>query len=157
MKTKKILSISFVLFIFQIFAIAQEAPSDFQPYKVGDEDLKKFVKISQEMNNVQLSVQQQMIEKVNASGMDVEKFNQISNLTQSTDQLQNAGVTEEDMALFQEIMVELQVMQEGLNGEMQKVLSEEGMSMETYSEIMNAYQQDPKVQEKVNQMLAPID
>lgn len=121
----------------------QEVKEDF-----SDGELKSFV----EVVKVQQKSQLKMVGAIEETGLDVETFNQIL-MTQQ----QEGGVADlpkDEIAKFEQASQQVNDLQVQMQQNMAKKLSEQGLAMETYSELMYSYQNSPKVQQKVDMLMA---
>lgn len=124
----------------------QEVREDF-----SDDELKKFVSAATKAQEVQQARQQKMISAIEAEDLDVQRFNEIMAAQQG--QAQDTEISDEELQAFNLAMQKVMEQQEKLQTEVEETIQKEGISPDTYEEIMLAYQQSPKIQEKVTKLL----
>lgn len=83
--------------------------------------------------------------------MDIESFNKMYQTSQDSEQEVESG--EKEQKQFEAIMMELVQIQQGLQLQMSEAITETGMELEKFDKMMIAYQQDPNLQQKVNELM----
>lgn len=124
----------------------QEVREDF-----SQEELQQFINANKEAIMVQQSAEQHMMAAIEEEGLDVEKFNEILTSRQNPDVKTDA--TTEDQTKFDNAVQKVMKIQEKMVSDMENAIQESGMSIAQYEEMLIAYQQSPKVQQQVNEML----
>lgn len=122
--------------------------------EVSDEELETFLDVSSELQEIQMGSQQEMIAVVEDAGLSVEKYNTISEaeqMGQSTDELED--VSEEDLENYIEASTQIAEMEEELEPEFEQIITENGMDMDRFQEINMALQQDPALQQRIQEMM----
>lgn len=109
-----------------------------------EKELDCFLNANQKINAIQTEAQGEMVKIIEKEGMSVEKFNAIATAQQKPDSAA-AKQDPKDVASFQKAAEQINGMQQGLEGKMTKVVEEEGLNVETYLQIAQAYQQSEKV------------
>lgn len=151
-KTKKFTLSLIAIFFFTVGSTAlaqvpqQELREDFK-----DKELESFVKASQKVNQIQAEGEAKMVKAIEEEGLTLDRFNEI--LTNQQNPQKEDDATSEELSSFnnaaQVIMQERQAMQI----KMATSIEEEGIDMDTYNMIMYAYQQSPKVQQRIDDLL----
>ncbi len=118
----------------------------------SDSELEGFANAVVQIMSIQQQGQQQMMGKIEEADMTVERFNEI------TIQVQEMGVDQVEMAeeeaeVFIMLSEEIEQIQIDLEEIMIGAIEEEGITIEKYEEIMTAYQQNPELQQRVQQLL----
>lgn len=138
-----------LIFVCSTLSLAQspaQAREDF-----SEDELESFVNAYAEVQAIQDESDQKVMEAIESGELSVDRFNEI--LTQQQDPAKKADATAEEMAAFndaaQAIIQERQVVEK----KMVSAIEEEGIDINVYQEIMVAYQQSPKVQKKVNELM----
>lgn len=124
----------------------QQSP---EAQNISDEELEKFVDIDMQLQPLQQQAQQEMIAKVEENGMAVEKFQEIA---QSQQQGDTASYSEEELQSFNEINEDLSEIDSQLRQEAEAKMEEEGVTMQRYQEIAMAINQDPNLQQKLQEI-----
>lgn len=138
------LTLSIVLF----FSLPVKGMAD----DFSDSELESFANAVVQIMSIQQQGQQQMIAKIEEADMTVQRFNEI------TMQVQEMGVdqvemSEEEAEVFIILSEEIEQIQINLEDIMIDTIEDEGITIEKYEEIMAAYQQDPELQQRVQQLL----
>lgn len=139
-------------------ATAQQAPMRPQQEQqtkteVSDAQLEKFVAASQDLSAIQQSMQQEMMATVQEEGLDMKKFQEMAAQKQNPNKETTMEISAEDEQAFQNAMKEVQSMQMEMQKEMQATVTENGLNVQEFQEIQQAYRQDPELQAKVNAMI----
>lgn len=118
----------------------------------SEEEIDLFANALVEALPVQQEAEQKMIAEIEDQGMNLEEFNQIARQMQQGGQPE--GVSEDKMETFQSISTEIQAIQMETQQEVNKIITEEGISPAKYQEMISAYSTNPQVKQKVDQKLA---
>jgi hypothetical protein len=117
----------------------------------SDQELEQFIEANKNAIVVQQGAEQKMIQAIQDEGLDINTFNEI--LTSKQNPNYESQASPEDHNKFDHAVEEVVKIQEEMMTEMESAIEEAGITIETYEEILIAYQQNPKVQEKVNELL----
>lgn len=143
------LLICFLISLGTVPASAQEMPAK---TNFTDEELEKFIEINKQVIQMEQQSQQKIVTAIQDEGITVERFNQIAQKRQNPNMELNAS--EEEMTAFnnaaQVVMQQQQQMQRQVMGMIQKT---DGIDVQTFQQIMMAYQQDEEVQQQIDEML----
>lgn len=158
MKTRQfaspILSISLLVFFLAVplaAAWAQEPaqqPSVEMREDFSDNELKSFVKANEKVTVIQMEAEQKMIKAIEGEGLTIERFNQI--LEQQRDPSRASETSADELQSFNNAAQVILEENTRIEKEMTSSIEEEGIDIETYKQIMIAYQQNPEVQSRVN-------
>ncbi len=126
-------------------------PSTAMRENFSDDELQSFVKANEKVMTIQMEGEQKMIKAIEDEGLTLDRFNQI--LEQQRDPQRGTETSQEELTSFNNAAQ--QILQENarLEQRMESSIQEEGIDVETYKQIMVAYQQFPAVQERVNKMV----
>ncbi len=142
--------------VFSILALAFivlfSTPLKANPGGFSDEELEKFANAILQVMTIQHEGQAEMIEIIEDHGMTVERFNEIMMQAQEMP-LEQVEATEEEKEVYLEVIEQIDEIQIELEEELVEVIEEEGLSIEKYEEIMQEYQQNPELQQLIQQML----
>ncbi|MCH8554985.1 MAG: DUF4168 domain-containing protein [Schleiferiaceae bacterium] len=123
-----------------------------QPTKeVSDKDLSRFVNAYTVMQEISQETQNDMIKQVEAMGLTVERYSEIQREKQNP--AGESSVTEQEEALLQKIDEKLMAIQTEAQTEMIKKVEATGITMDEYQEIGMAIQSNPKLMEKIQEMM----
>ncbi|MDG5766792.1 DUF4168 domain-containing protein [Balneolales bacterium ANBcel1] len=152
------LIIALTAIAFACFAVPAQAQFE-QPQpeapqiEVSDDELEAFVDASMNAQTVQAQSQQEMVEVVNEEGIDVQTYNNIMRAEQMGESPEELDVSAEDMAKFESAFEQIQVIEEEMNVQLEAAVEQEGIDMDRFQEINMAVQQDPELQQRVQQMI----
>jgi hypothetical protein len=118
---------------------------------VNDQDLEKFVVIYKQVQVENENFQEGMVEKIEAEGMDVQRFNEIHN-AQMNPQVET-DASESELQTHKEIVEVLEKEQTVFQEKVSKIIVKEGLTLEKYQEIFAALQSDQNLQQKFNEMM----
>jgi len=128
----------------------QQSPPQIE---VSDDELETFVEISTVAQQVQMDAQSDMVAVVESEDLSVETYNMIAEsryMEQSDDQL---DVTQEELDKFESASEQIAEMERELDQSVAQAVEQEGMSMDRFMEINVALQQDPALQQRIQQMM----
>lgn len=115
------------------------------------DELKSFVKANEKVVNIQTESEEKMITSIEASGLTVDRFNQIISSQQNPNKQTDAS--QQEMAAFNNAAQEIMTQRKESEIEMVQSIEKEGIDMETYNEIMYAYQQSPKIKKRISDLI----
>ena len=142
--------------VFSILALAFivlfSTPLKANPGGFTDDELEKFAGAVMQVMTIQQEGQAEMIGIIEEHGMTVERFNEIMMQAQEMP-LEQVEATEEEKETYLEAIEKIDEIQLGLEEELVEAIEEEGLSIEKYEEIMQEYQQNPELQQLIQQML----
>jgi len=122
----------------------QQAVKDYSEKEIDD-----FVGTVAKVLPVQQEGEMKMVEKIEESGMELEAFNQVATLLQSG---QADGISESDMAKFQEVSGSLNEVQQEVQQAVVEIIEDE-VGLEVYQKMLTAYQSDESLRQKVDTKL----
>lgn len=137
---------AFILSFLMAFSVSLNASSD----DFTDEQIKGFASAVTQIMNIQQQSQMQMIQVIEEYEMDVQRFNLLYMQMQQMpiDEIDGTDKEKEDMA---EIVVEIEKIQHEIESVVIGTIEDEGLTIEVYEAIMTAYQQDPELQQRIQQ------
>lgn len=121
----------------------------------SDDELKSFVKANEKVMAIQLDGEQKMISAIEEEGLTVNRFHEI--LEQQRDPQKGGETSPDELKSFNNAAQVILEENAKIEEEMTSTLEEEGIDVETYQQIMLAYQQSPAVQERVNKLVKSIE
>ena len=117
----------------------------------SDNELKSFVKANEKVTVIQMEAEQKMINAIEDEGLSVKRFNEI--LEQQRDPSRGGETSAEELQSFNAAAQLILDENARIEKQMTTSIEEEGIDIETYKQIMLAYQQNPDVQNRVNKMV----
>lgn len=132
------------------FAQVQEPTQQQQQVEVSDAELQKFAKAFQGIQVAQQDAQRQMITVVEENDLDVATFNEIHQA-----KMENREVTasKEDQEKHQKTVTQLESMQPQIQATMEGIIKDQGLTVERYQEIATAMQNNPQLQQRLQQLI----
>jgi hypothetical protein len=121
--------------------------------EVTDEELEEFVNVSTVAQEIQMEAQTDMITVVEDEGLDVETYNVIAEARYNGQSDEELDVSADDLEKFESASDRIGEMEQELDEKMTEAIEEEGMDMERFMELNMALQQDPELQQRVQQMM----
>lgn len=148
-----LLLLSFMISI-ALSSPAQQDPSVQMRQNFSDDELKSFVKANEKVMAIQMEGEQMMIKAIEGEGLSVDRFHEILEQQRDPQRATDSSATEEELASFNNAAQTILQENERLEQRMATSIEEEGIDIDTYKQIMLAYQQNPDVQNRVNKMLS---
>lgn len=141
---------SLVLIVFLYSASLAQSPAQVRDdFSKGE--LESFVEAYEEVQVIQEESDKQVMTAIESGDLTMERFNEI--LAQQQDPGKELDASAEEMAAFNSAAQTIIKERQKVEMQMVDAIEEEGIDINTYQEIMIAYQQSPKVQKKINKML----
>ena len=122
-----------------------------QPKEVSDKELENFVEAVGYVQVIQEESQQEMIATVQEEGIDVQRFIEIQQAQHN--QNEEIDVTPTEMEKYISVNQKLDVIHENSQKQMEKKISESGLTTVRYQEIGSMVQNDPVLQEKFQKLM----
>lgn len=124
-----------------------------EPMEVSEEQIDQFASAYQALQTIQESSQAEMVEVIEAEGLTVEEFEAIAQGQQDPAATQ-AEVSPEQVEQFSTVYEQVDTIRTNARAEMQSAIQAQGLSVEEFEQILAMAQQDPALQEEINQRLA---
>ena len=147
LKKKNVLSALSFMLVMLLSVTIQAQQTEF-----SDEELEQFADAVTEVMTIQQQGQTEMMTKIEEHDMDVQRFNEINMQAQEVP-LDEIEATEEELESFQMINQEIEQIQIELEAELIETIEEQGLSLEKYEAIMGQYQQDPELQQRIQELM----
>lgn len=116
----------------------------------SDDELKLFIKANKKVSALQAETEQKMTKVIEDEGLTVERFNEILELQR--DPKKRAEASPEDMNSFNNAAQVIIEENRKAEQEMAVSIESEGINLDTYKEIMVAFQQSPEVQNRIREL-----
>ncbi|WP_158551495.1 DUF4168 domain-containing protein [Rhodohalobacter sp. SW132] len=134
----------------------QQDPMQQQPTAqtdVSDEELEQFAEISSELQGVQMESQQEMITIVEDEDLTLEVYNQIAESRHMGQSDEDLNVSSEDMEKYERASEGIAAVELEVEEEMEERIENHDMSLDRFREINVALQQDPELQQRIQQIM----
>ncbi|TVQ06370.1 MAG: DUF4168 domain-containing protein [Bacteroidetes bacterium] len=128
----------------------QELPSDY-----SDKELEKFASAVTHVMTIQEEGQMQMMSVIEENEITVDRFNEMLMQGQQQGQ-ENIEATEEELLAFTNAMNEVQTLQMQMQEQMMEAITEEGLNVEQYQNIMQSYEVNPEIKERVDNLFNDV-
>lgn len=128
------------------------APLKGNPGDFSDDELKYFANAVVQVISIQQQGQMQMIEQIEEHDMTVQRFNELYMQAQQMP-MEDLDLEGDEMDSFVEIVDEIEKIQMELESVLVSTIEGEGLTLEKYESIMTEYQQNPELQQKIQQLM----
>lgn len=118
-----------------------------QAEAISDEELRQFVNVSQKLQAINQEAQQSMVQAVQESGLDVQRYSEIQQAMQDPEK--EANPSEKEKEQFSTAFNQFQKIQVDAQKQMQEMLKTEGLTQNRFQEISTSLQSDPELQQKI--------
>jgi len=136
-----------------VFAqVPQQMPQQ-QTTEVSDDEMEQFALAFVEIQNIEQKIQPEMVQIVEEEGIEIQRFNEIMNAQQ--DPNKEVDASEDELQKFASANREIEDIQTRAQREMMGKITEAGLTVERYQEIMTALRNDPELQQKLQQNIRP--
>jgi hypothetical protein len=142
-----------IVFFFLVIAstLAQLPQQPQQPAEVSDAEIGQFANAFKKIQSIDQQVQGKMISVIQEKGIEVQRFNEIRNAQQDPDKEVDAD--EDEIKKFESANQEIEKIQNIAQQDMQKQITDAGLTVNRYQEIMIAVKNDPVLQEKLQKFM----
>jgi hypothetical protein len=124
-----------------------------QAAEVSDKELKQFAKIAQKSQILGEVVQQNMVKAIEEENLTPQRFTELQNAQQDTEQKVKASV--EEMENFNAAMQKLQKIQSEAQQKMLSEIKKNGMTEERYNEIASVLQSNSDLMKRFQDLNQP--
>ncbi len=146
-KKNHIITTLFLAFVF-LFALPLKA----NPGGFSDEELQSFANAVVQVIAIQQQGQAQMMEVIEDHDMTVQRFNEINMQAQEMP-IEEIEMTEEELEVYLKLIEEIEKIQIDLEDVLIKTIEDEDITIEKYEEIMTEYQQNPELQQRIQELM----
>lgn len=152
-KVSKVSVFSILFSICLVFGtIAQQAQQQVND-NFSDDEYEKFVAINRTLAPMQAEVEAKMVGILEEKGMEVPRFQALMQ-AQRQGNIMDATDDPDEITIFNQAGQEILKVQRESQEKLQKHITDSGMEIQKFQEMSIAYNQSPKVKEKVDEMMA---
>lgn len=149
------LAFSFFLVLYQARAQQQQSYQQQEIPETIREDfsqkeLQSFVKANEKIMLIQQESEQKMLKAIEDEGMTVDRFTEILESQKNPEKESNAS--EQELQSFNKVAQFIINESQKTQMQLMTTLEQEGMDVNTYQDILYAYQQSPNVQDKIHKI-----
>lgn len=120
---------------------------------VSDEELDLFLEASMEARDVQMKYQQEMMGAIEDEELALEVYNEIAQAIQTGQSPDEIDVSSDDMDRYDRASVVIEEIGQEMQEEISMTIEDAGMSMERFQTLNQAIQQDPSLQQRIQQKM----
>jgi hypothetical protein len=135
----------------------QQAPSGQQQTApaadVSSEDLQKFANAVRQIQTIQQDYQGRMAQAVEQQGLSQDRYLAIQESQTNPSAQPNTQVSEDEKQKFEQATAQVSQLQQEAESKMKEAVQAEGLDVKRFNEIFAAIQQDPSLQQQVQQMM----
>ena len=128
---------------------AQEAP---QAEEISQEDLQKFAQAMEQLQTIRQEFEAEMVQAVESEGLTKERFIEISQTQSNPEAQPTSEVTEAEQQSFEKAIMQLRDLQQAAQTQMKEAVQAEGLDVPRFNQILAAIQQNPELQQQIQQM-----
>lgn len=122
-----------------------------QTPEVSDVELEKFANVYLEVQSESQKMQQEAVKAIEVEGMEIERFNEISQA--QNDPSQEVETNEEEVAQLTKINSKIQEIQTSFQSQVVGMIQKKGLTVQRYQELYAAIQQDEELQQKFGELI----
>lgn len=141
--------------VFFAIAMLLSANAFAQEAQISDADLAKFAEAYKAVQIENRELQQEMVAYMKKEGMEVQRFQAIQQA--SVNPNQEVEATPAEMKSYKKVVAKVQEMQPQLQEDMMSIIQDKGLSIERYQQIGAALQQNPELQQKLQNLMMKQD
>ncbi len=155
MKLKNLISLFIVSFLFVNVAVSQTVPvkkesqKQAQDIEVSDKELETFMKVSTELQQMQMQARQKMGKIIKDNGMEMKRYQKIARAKQQGKEIET---TKKEDKAYSAIQKEMQKQSKSMKKDMQKVLQKHGMKQKRFKQISKAIRTDKELQNRFKKL-----
>ncbi len=120
---------------------------------VTPDELEQFANVVPELQAIQQSAQAGVAAAIEESGLTRERFSELYQAQESPEAASDATASPEEQQSFSVAFAEIQQIEQEIQSQREQVLADEGLDLQRFNEILGAIQQDPSLQQQVQEML----
>jgi hypothetical protein len=132
------------------------APPQAQPQPVAEvssADIERFARAITQLQSIQQETQVELLQVVEGQGLTPERFNEIAEAQQSPEGATATEISESELQSFEQAANEITAIRQQTQTRFQEAVQAEGLNVEQFNQILAAVQQDPELQQEVEQIL----
>ncbi|GEM_PF-1176986 len=158
--SKKSLKGLFTFLLISLFSLGSFAQIPMQapaaaPADYSDAELRQFTGAVQKVLTIQEDNQGKMMASIEENELSIDRFNEM--LMQGQQQGMDAiEASEEEMMAFNSAINDVQQLQQQMQMDMMQAITDEGLDVEKYEAIMQAYEQNPEIQAKIDALFEEL-
>ncbi|NJL83232.1 MAG: DUF4168 domain-containing protein [Chloroflexaceae bacterium] len=124
------------------------------PAQVETAELEKFANALKAIQTLQKESQEEMVQAIEGQGLSQERFGEILDVQQAPESQPETPPSPEELEKFEKAQTEISTIQDNTRQEMEQAVTAEGLEVERFKQIFASVQQNPELQQQVQQYLA---
>lgn len=133
---------------------APPTPTQPQPAaEVSSEDIEKFARAIAQLQTIQQETQTELLQIVEGQGLTPDRFNEIAEAQQNPQAAPSVEISDEELQNFEQAANEITAVRQQTQARFQEAVQAEGLAVDQFNQILAAVQQDPELQQEVEQIL----
>ena len=141
-------------------AYGTSLPTQFRPIlaqttslDLSDEEISNFANAYRSIQTIKQDAEAKMVEAVEDEGLTVEQFNSIVDNQLSSETGTTAEVSDEENTQFEAAVESIIAIRQSAELEMQSVIENEGISVDTFNQIIDQASQNTELQQQISDEL----
>jgi hypothetical protein len=125
--------------------------------EVGEQELSQFATALKQMQAVQRESRQEMDAIIQDEGLSEQRFTEILQSQRDEEAAEDSDIqaaTEQEMQQFEQAKDRMIDVQRDTQSQMQQIVESEGLELQRFNRILAAVQQDPELQQRLQQLMA---
>jgi len=120
--------------------------------KFSDAELASFIKANTRATEIQKENRAAMVAAIEAENLTLDRFNELVE-AHGQNKLKEVAKGSDEISAFGNAAQQVAKMQPKTQQKVQQAIEEQGLNVEKYEAIMQAYEQDPQVQARIQRMV----
>ena len=120
---------------------------------VSQEELQQFANLLPTLQEIGQTSQHRAVQAIEQSGLSVERFQELSEAQQYPGAIPSSPATPEEQQSFNQVAPEIQSIQEETLDQQEEAVRAGGLEPNRFNEILVAIQEDPTLQQQVQQLM----
>jgi hypothetical protein len=125
--------------------------------EISDAELQRFANVIPKLQEVERSAQQQLSRAIADAGISQQRFSELYSAQQPPSAGQPAATanaaTPEERESFNQVLSQIQTINQQVQSQKVNILQSEGLQPQQFNRILAAVQQDPELQQQVQQLI----
>ncbi len=120
--------------------------------KFTDDELKSFLAANTKATEIQKEAREAVIAAIENESLTMDRFNELVKAHQQ-DKLKEVAEGPEEISSFSKAAQAVALIQPDKRGKIEKAIKDEGLTQEKYDALLQAYEKDKAVQERISRIV----
>jgi hypothetical protein len=121
--------------------------------ELTEQEFEQFATTVIEIGTIQQEVQTEMVQVINESGLETNRFNELAQAKFNPNQEKEIEASEEEMARFENVLAIIQPMQTEMQSAITETIHANGFTMQRYQEVAGMVNTDPEWQQRLQHIM----